>query len=91
MTYRPIQQIEEEDFNHTSAGEWDQAGALYDARPDQEWILSNRDCWYRNPAFTGTPGRHPEEDPEDWEDAPCNGPAYDEAAADFDPDLDIPF
>ena len=32
------------------------------ARPDCEWILSDRDCWYRNPAYTGPAGRHPEDD-----------------------------
>ena len=37
-------------------------------RPDQEYILSHYDTWERNPFFTGTPGRHPEDDQDD--DAP---------------------
>lgn len=31
-------------------------------RRDQEWILSDRDVWYRNPFYKGAPGRHPEDD-----------------------------
>jgi hypothetical protein len=27
-----------------------------------EWILSDRDAWYRNPFYTGPRGRHPEDD-----------------------------
>lgn len=31
--------------------------------PDREWVLSDRDVWYRNPFYTGKPtGRHPEDD-----------------------------
>ena len=29
---------------------------------DREWILSPFDSWMKNPHYTGTPGRHPEED-----------------------------
>jgi hypothetical protein len=35
--------------------------------PEQEWLLSNYDTWEKNPCYTGTPGRHPEDN--DWEDA----------------------
>jgi len=30
-------------------------------RPEQAWILSDRDCWYRNPFYDGPPQPHPEE------------------------------
>jgi hypothetical protein len=33
-------------------------------RPEQAWILSDRDVWYRNPAYSGPPVRHPD----DWHD-----------------------
>src|SRR5208337_2474627 len=33
-------------------------------RPDQAWILSDRDVWYQNPAYQGPPVSHPE----DYED-----------------------
>lgn len=29
---------------------------------DREWILSDRDVWYRNPSYTGPKGHHPEDD-----------------------------
>lgn len=32
---------------------------------DREWILSDRDVWYRNPFYTGPRGRHPEDDGDD--------------------------
>lgn len=32
---------------------------------DREWILDPRDCWTRNPFYTGKPGRHPEDDSDD--------------------------
>ena len=35
-------------------------------RPDVEWILSDYDTWYKNPYYTGEPGPHPEDPPEDW-------------------------
>jgi hypothetical protein len=31
-------------------------------RPDQAWILSDRDVWYRNPFYSGPPVRHPEDE-----------------------------
>ena len=30
--------------------------------PQQAWILSNRDVWYRNPFYTGPAVPHPEDD-----------------------------
>ena len=35
-------------------------------RPDVEWILSPYDTWHKNPYYTGEPGRHPEDPPDDW-------------------------
>ena len=29
---------------------------------DRCWILSDRDCWYRNPFYTGPVTPHPESD-----------------------------
>jgi hypothetical protein len=39
------------------------------ARPDVEWILSSYDTWHKNPYYTGEPGRHPEDPPEDWDES----------------------
>lgn len=41
--------------------------------PESEWILSDRDVWYRNPAYTGKPGPHPEDDRDDAADASAYG------------------
>ena len=30
--------------------------------PDDAWILSDRDAWYRNPFYRGPDVPHPEED-----------------------------
>lgn len=35
--------------------------------PERAWILSNRDVWYRNPAYVGPAVPHPEDEP--YEDA----------------------
>jgi hypothetical protein len=34
-------------------------------RKNVEWILSPYDTWHKNPYYTGTPGVHPEDSPED--------------------------
>lgn len=34
-------------------------------RPDLCWILSDRDVWYRNPAYRGPPQPHPDDEPLD--------------------------
>lgn len=34
-------------------------------RPDVEWILSSYDTWHKNPYYTGEPGPHPEDTPND--------------------------
>lgn len=45
-------------------------------RPEQAWILSDRDVWYRNPAYSGPPEPHPEDCAWEWydedEDQPCD-------------------
>lgn len=57
--------------------------------PEREWILSSRDCWYRNPWYTGTPGRHPEDDSDCYmDDLNCDG--FESAASDSTED-DFPF
>lgn len=35
-------------------------------RPDVAWILSDRDVWYRNPAYRGPAVRHPEDDYDEY-------------------------
>ena len=35
-------------------------------RPDEEWLLTDRDTWERNPHFQGEAGQHPLEAAEDW-------------------------
>lgn len=37
-------------------------------RPDVAWILSDRDVWYRNPAYVGPPVPHPEDYRDDDQD-----------------------
>jgi hypothetical protein len=65
-----IQQIEEQEFTHTSAAELDQDAARHAGtqRPEQAWILSDRDVWYRNPFYRGAPQPHPEADVPDEDD-----------------------
>lgn len=50
-------------------------------RPDEEWILSDRDVWYRNPFYTGVihPG-HPEDD---------RDPLFDGFRSDAEADADV--
>ena len=40
------------------------AYALGAERPEQAWILSDRDVWYANPFYHGEPVPHPYEDDE---------------------------
>lgn len=44
------------------------AYALGSERPDVEWILSDRDAWYRNPFYRGPRTPHPEDVFEDEAD-----------------------
>ena len=67
-------------------------GALNRNDTTSEWILSDRDCWYRNPFFTGTPsGTHPE-DEHDLYPAPEGyvPPVFPEPEV-TDPEDDCPF
>lgn len=65
-----IQEQEERDFHVSSVSECDQAYAheLGAERPEQAWILSDRDVWYRNPCYTGPAQTHPEDDYDHEED-----------------------
>lgn len=59
-------------------------------RPDQEWLLHDWDVWVRNPHYTGKPGPHPEEDPEDYPDDVLPEPRWEPGFGGDEPD-DIPF
>ena len=39
--------------------------------PTQEWMFTPFDTWHRNPFYTGTPGRHPEDDNIDCDKCGC--------------------
>jgi hypothetical protein len=45
-------------------------------RPDQAWILSDRDVWYPNPAYQGSPVPHPEDDGYDAHGNTPSSPDY---------------
>ncbi len=59
-----IQEQEEWDFHHSTDAEWDRAEALELGanNPDQEWVLTDRDAWHKNPYYQGEPGPHPEDE-----------------------------
>jgi hypothetical protein len=38
------------------------ANARGAARPDRQWVLSDRDVWYRNPFYVGPDQAHPEDE-----------------------------
>ena len=59
---------DDEGFTYASDAEWDRAAAseLGGVNPNQAWILTDRDVWYKNPYYHGPAVRHPEE--EDHED-----------------------
>ncbi len=47
-----------------SAAERDHFDATWTrTNEDGPWILSDRDVWYANPAYTGPPVPHPDHDP----------------------------
>jgi phage-related protein len=54
---------EDLEFNYSTDAEWDKAGAAERGfeRNDCQWILSDRDCWYRNPFYIGEDQPHPED------------------------------
>ena len=46
-----------------SMAEADRFDATWCATPeDGPWLLSDRDVWYANPAYTGPPSPHPEDE-----------------------------
>jgi len=64
-----------DEFFFSSESEADRAYAagVGAEHPEREWVLSDRDVWYRNPYFTGIPtGGHPEDGPPPW--TPDAGP-----------------
>lgn len=91
MTYN-IQLEEERDFEVASDADMDRHEADMHGQynTDQEWILSDRDVWYRNPSFVGTPGRHPEDD-YDYDEADAAGSERLVDAREAFDDDDIPF
>ncbi len=60
------QEQEEYDFYPANAGEVDHfdtvLGAVNRGDTENQWLLSNRDVWYRNPYYTGPDQPHPEAD-----------------------------
>lgn len=64
-----IQDIEEREFYRDSEAAVDRFDAVLHAYNSgdtkSQWILSNRDVWYRNPLYVGPPQPHPEAD---WQD-----------------------
>lgn len=44
-----------------SAADREYAWIVGKDNPNQEWILSQRDVWYRNPFYTGPKGPNPED------------------------------
>lgn len=54
----------DEFFSSESEADRAYAAAVGAEHPDREWVLSDRDVWYRNPYFTGTRTEgHPEDEP----------------------------
>ncbi len=56
------QEREEREFTITSMAEWDRNDAYERGfhRKDQQWVLSDRDVWYKNPYYHGPDQPHPE-------------------------------
>lgn len=50
-----IQEIEESEFVLATEGEWNatEARFLGAMNPNQEFVLTDRDTWHRNPFYTG--------------------------------------
>jgi len=63
---------QEDDFHYSTDAEIDRFDAvlraeLNEGMTEHAWILSDRDCWYPNPFYSGPPQRHPED--YDYEDS----------------------
>lgn len=65
-TIMNIQEQEERDFYPATAGEVDRfdtfLGAANRGDTEHQWLLSDRDVWYRNPFYSGPDQPHPETD-----------------------------
>jgi len=59
---------EGERMTFTAQADRQYAEAKGSERRDQQWILSDRDVWYRNPAYRGPPQPHPDDEPLDLDD-----------------------
>jgi len=59
-----IQEQEERDFYRDSTSDVDKYDAVLHAYNSgdttHQWILSDRDCWYKNPYYVGPDQPHPE-------------------------------
>jgi hypothetical protein len=72
-----------------SPAEYDRFDALWLAKPeDGAWILSDRDVWYANPAYTGPPVPHPE-DEDTWVAICEGGMTLEEYAAEVHEDAEV--
>ena len=58
---------EGERMTFTAQADRQYAEAKGSERRDQQWILSDRDVWYRNPFYKGAPQPHPEDDESDYD------------------------
>lgn len=57
-----IQQPERDNFATDAEADRDFAVGKGSERPDQAWILSDRDQWYSNPSYRGPAVPHPDDD-----------------------------
>ena len=90
MFYGSIQAQEEAEFEVASEAESDRAFAVADAPADQAWVLSDRDVWYKNPAYRGPAQPHPEDYCGGCFSYDCSGECqHDEASADYDEEAEI--
>lgn len=60
-------QLSEIDMTFAAQADRQYAEAKGSERRDQQWILSDRDVWYRNPFYKGPPQPHPEDDESDYD------------------------
>lgn len=62
MNFNPADDSDDSDFTYDTQTQADQGLALAGGaeHPDRAWILTDRDCWYANPHYTGAPLPHPE-------------------------------
>jgi len=55
-------EYDDRDFYYSSDDDWDRANAFEMGadRPNQAWILTDRDVWHPNPFYKGPEMPHPE-------------------------------